>query len=272
VSASTTPRFSGVLLDLDGVLTTSWRPLEGAHDAIAWLRDRGMPFKILTNTTSMTRRELFERLQDANLDLRLEDVITAANATAAYVRSHHPGARCFLVTKTDLSEDFEDIEISQSDAGVVVIGGAEEGFTYERLNRAFQMLIDGATLLAMHRGLYWKTDKGLMLDAGAFIRGLEEAAGVQATLVGKPARAFFDSGVEALGVPRDEVVMVGDSLNGDVNGAQQAGIRGVLVRTGAFRVEQLAGAARQPDAIIDSVADLPQLLGAPSSSGNTQLR
>jgi HAD superfamily hydrolase (TIGR01458 family) len=272
MSASPLEGVEGVLLDLDGVLTTSWHALEGAPEAIGWLRELEMPFKILTNTTSMTRRDLFRRLQEAKLDIRIEDLLTAATATAAYVRAHHHGARCFLITKCDLSEDFEGIEMDSEKADVVVIGGAEDGFTYENVNRAFQMLMNGATLLAMHRGLYWKTDEGLMLDAGAFIRGLEEAAEIEATLVGKPARSFFDSAIDALGVPRDKVVMVGDSLRGDVNGAQRAGIRGVLVRTGAFRPEQLRGAEKEPDAIIDSVADLPHLLGRVSSSSTSSLR
>jgi HAD superfamily hydrolase (TIGR01458 family) len=253
---------SGVLLDLDGVLTTSWRPLEGAHAALTWLRERQMPFKILTNTTSMTRRDLLTRLNAANLDLDPDDLMTAATATATYIRAHYPGARCYLIAKCDLSEDFEGIEIGSSDADVVVIGGAEERFSYDALNRAFQMLMEGASLLAMHRGLYWKTDEGFMLDAGAFIRGLEEAAGVEATLVGKPAKAFFDAGLGALGVRRAEVVMVGDSLTGDVHGSQAAGMRGVLVRSGAFRPEVVEATEQKPDAVIDSVAELPRLLGA----------
>ncbi|MEA2505807.1 MAG: hypothetical protein QOH48_425 [Actinomycetota bacterium] len=252
---------SGVLLDLDGVLVTSWHPLDGAHDAIASLRRHQLPFKIVTNTTSMTRRDLLLRLEEAGFDVGSEDLMTAATATAAYIRAHHAGARCFLITKRDLSEDFDGIEIDRDGPDVVVIGGAEEGFNYENLNRAFQMLMNGASLLAMHRGFYWTTDQGLMLDAGAFVRGLEEAAGVEATLVGKPARSFFDAAVDVLGVARDEVAMIGDSIHSDVTGAQEAGIRGVLVRTGSFRPEQLEDVRPGPDAVIDSVADLPQLLG-----------
>jgi HAD superfamily hydrolase (TIGR01458 family) len=261
VTASLTD-VKGVLLDLDGVLTTSGRPLPGAHDAIAALRKARMPFKVLTNTTSMTRRDLLSQVLDAGLELNGDELLTAATATADYLRKNHQGASCFLITKRDLSEDFEGIEIVDTAADVVVVGGAEEGFTYAKLNTAFQMLINGATLLAMHRGFYWQTDQGLMLDAGAFIRGLEEAAGVEATLAGKPARSFFDSGVDALGVPADEVVMVGDNVRSDVNGAQGAGLRGVLVRTGAFRPEQLERAERRPDAVIDSIADLSALIGA----------
>jgi HAD superfamily hydrolase (TIGR01458 family) len=251
----------GILLDLDGVLTTSGRPLDGALDAIAWLRTTGMPFKILTNTTTKTRQDLCSQLKESGFDLQAEELLTAATAAADYLRRHHPGARCFLITKSDLTADFEDVDVTDADADVVVIGGAEDAFTYANLNHAFQMLMNGAVLLAMHRGLYWQTDRGLMLDAGAYVRGLEDAAGVEATLVGKPARSFFDSAVAALGVPAEGIVMVGDNVISDVNGAQRAGLRGVLVRTGSFRPDQLQRAEREPDAVIDSIGDLPALLG-----------
>ncbi|HEX3327095.1 MAG TPA: TIGR01458 family HAD-type hydrolase [Actinomycetota bacterium] len=251
----------GILLDLDGVLTTSGRPLDGALDAIAWLRTTGMPFKILTNTTTKTRQDLCSQLKESGFDLQVDELLTAATAAADYLRRHHPEARCFLITKSDLSADFEDVEVTGGDADVVVIGGAEDAFTYANLNHAFQMLMNGAVLLAMHRGLYWQTDRGLMLDAGAYVRGLEEAAGVESTLVGKPARSFFDSAVAALGVPAEGIVMVGDNVTSDVNGAQRAGLRGVLVRTGSFRPDQLQRAEREPDAVIDSIGDLPALLG-----------
>ncbi|MDP9235120.1 MAG: TIGR01458 family HAD-type hydrolase [Actinomycetota bacterium] len=251
----------GILLDLDGVLTTSGQPLDGALDAIAWLRTTGMPFKILTNTTTKTRQDLCSQLKESGFDLQADELLTAATAAADYLRRHHPGARCFLITKSDLSADFEDVEVTDADADVVVIGGAEDAFTYANLNHAFQMLMNGAVLLAMHRGLYWQTDRGLMLDAGAYVRGLEEAAGVEATLVGKPARSFFDSAVAALGVPAEGIVMVGDNVTSDVNGAQLAGLLGVLVRTGSFRPDQLERAEREPDAVIDSIGDFPALLG-----------
>ncbi len=253
-------RIDGVLLDVDGVLTVSWRPLEGAVEAVAELRSRSIPFLLLTNTTALTRAELVARLADAGFELSPDDVMTAPSATGAYLRSHHPGARCYLITKKDISEDLAGVHLVDEDADVVVIGGAEDQFTYDNLNKAFGMLMAGASLVAMHRNLYWKTAEGLMLDAGAFVRALEEAAGVTATVIGKPARSFFDEAVGALGVVPDRVLMVGDDLRNDVLAAQAAGLRGVLVRTGKFREEELDSASGTPDAVIDSMADLPGLL------------
>ncbi len=112
----------------------------------------------------------------------------------------------------------------------------------------------------MHRNLDWKTAGGLQLDMGAFILGLEQAAGVSAAVVGKPSAAFFGAVLARLGVLPADALMIGDDLDADVLGAQASGISGVLVRTGKFREEALARSVGRPDHIIDSVADLPALL------------
>jgi ribonucleotide monophosphatase NagD (HAD superfamily) len=111
----------------------------------------------------------------------------------------------------------------------------------------------------MHRNTTWKTDQGLQLDTGAYLVGLEHSAEVSVTVVGKPAAAMFEAALAAVGVAADHAVMVGDDLDSDVHGAQGAGLRGVLVRTGKWRADPRPG-QQQPDEILDSVADLPRLL------------
>jgi len=112
----------------------------------------------------------------------------------------------------------------------------------------------------MNRNLYWQTDEGLQLDTGAFLPGLEQAAGVSAEVTGKPAAAFFTTALEALGAVPSQAVMVGDDIDGDVLAAQRLGITGVLVRTGKYRSETHRAAPVAPDHVIDSVASLPALL------------
>jgi HAD superfamily hydrolase (TIGR01458 family) len=112
-------------------------------------------------------------------------------------------------------------------------------------------------LVALGMTRYWRAEDGLRLDAGAFVRALEYAAGRTAVVVGKPDRTFYGAAVEALHLPADQVVMVGDDIHTDVEGAQLAGLTGVLVRTGKFRASDLRGGVR-PDAVLDSVADLPR--------------
>jgi HAD superfamily hydrolase (TIGR01458 family) len=266
-------RIDALLVDIDGVLTTSWRPIPGAPEALAELRASGPPLVLVTNTTSRTRDEIAALLVEAGFDVARDDVLTTAAATAAHLRAHHPGARVELLNSGDLRSDFGDVLVvdgndAHDDAAsshrsaerVVVLGGAGPEFSYDAVNRAFSLVAAGAPLLAMNPNLVWQTSSGLQLDAGAYLIGIERAAGVHATVTGKPAPAFFSAALDHLGARADGAVMVGDDLRTDVLGAQACGIRGVLVRTGKFRPEQLAGSDDQPEVILDSFADLPAWL------------
>ncbi len=141
-----------------------------------------------------------------------------------------------------------------------MIGGACDDFTYAALNHVFGLLNDGATLIGMHRNMYWRTAEGLQLDGGAYVAALEEATGTKATICGKPAPAYFEAAVETLGVRTERAAMVGDDVVNDVLGAQAIGMTGVLVRTGKFRPADLERDDGTPDHVIDSIADLPTLL------------
>jgi len=103
---------------------------------------------------------------------------------------------------------------------------------------------------------YWRAAEGLRLDVGPFVAALESASGRKAVVLGKPARSFFEIALATLECPAAEAVMIGDDIAIDVGGAQQAGMQALLVRTGKFHQNDLAGVI-QPDAILNSIADLP---------------
>ena len=252
----------GVLLDIDGVLAVSWEPLPGAIETVGWLRSNRVPFRLITNTTTKTRADLATTLRTAGFDVRDDELITAVAATAQYLRAHHPNARCFVLSDGDATADLEGVELAEvDDAEVIVLGGASEDFTYPMMNRIFGRLMDGASLIGMHRNLYWRTSDGLELDAGVYIAGLEEAARREAVICGWPSAPYFDAALEMLGVPRERTIMVGDDIVNDVRGAQLLGIRGVLVRTGKFLPEDLAKVPEPPDQVIETIAGLSDLLG-----------
>jgi HAD superfamily hydrolase (TIGR01458 family) len=257
------PRIDGVLLDIDGVLAVSWEPIPGARETLAWLRVRGVPFRLITNTTTHTRADLAATLTGAGFEVDAAEIVTAVVATAAHLRERHADAAVFVLSDGDASADLEGIRLVErpEEADVVVLGGACEDFTYATMNAIFRRLMDGAELVAMHRNLYWRTAEGWQLDGGAYVAGLEEATGRRATVCGKPSQAFFEQARSLLGVPADRAAMVGDDVVNDVLGAQAAGLRGVLVRTGKFRPEDLEAAGGQPDHVLGSIADLPGLLG-----------
>jgi len=249
----------GVLLDIEGVLTVSWEPLPGAAEGLAGLRSDEVPFRLLTNTTELTRAQVRERLASAGLAVAAEEIVTAPLLTAAHLRDEHPGARCHLLAAPGIVEDLEGVDLDGEEASVVVVGGSTEPFTVEQMRLALRLVLGGAALVAMHRSAAWMTAQGMTLDAGVMlVAGLEEATGRKAVVCGKPARECFERSAALIGVTPARTAMVGDDIANDILAGQAAGLTGVLVRTGRYRPEDLERGI--PDHAIDSVADLPALL------------
>jgi HAD superfamily hydrolase (TIGR01458 family) len=261
-----------VLADIDGVLTVSWRPVPGAAAALRELRESGYKIALLTNTSSRTRDWIAATLREQGFPVADADIFTVAGLTAAYLTRHYPGARCLVLNDGDLRTELPGVTLvgeEDPEPDVVVLGGAGPQFDYPTLNRVFGHLRRGASLVAMNANLYWQTSEGLMLDTGAFLPGLERAAAVTAVITGKPAQAFFDTALDAVGVAPAQAVMVGDDIDNDVLAAQRLGLTGVLVRTGKYQASTAPASAVAPDFVLDSVADLPALLAGMPSAGGT---
>ena len=252
--------FDGLLLDIDGVLAVSWEPLPGAVEALSSLRDDAVPFRLITNTTTKTRADLASTLRQAGFDVADEEIVTAVVATAEHLRTAHPGAKVYVLSDGDATADLTGIDlVDVDDAEVIVIGGANDEFTYSTMNGIFRRVMDGAALVGMHRNLFWKTAEGWELDGGAYLAGLEEAADVRAVICGKPEKTYFDAGLAMLGLTADRAAMVGDDVVNDIVGAQSAGLTGVLVRTGKYRPGD-EERDDPPDHVLESFADVPDFL------------
>jgi len=256
------PQVRGLLLDMDGVLTVSAEPLPGAVEAVDRLHRAGVPVRVITNTTAYPQASLGAGLRRLGFAVDDEAVLTAAVAAVAYLQEKHPGARVFVLGDAR-HEDLRALDLVGLDQhpDVVLVSGADESFTYTELNRVYRALLGGAALIAMRRNLSVMTNDGERLDAGAFLLGLEHAAGREAVVTGKPSPEFFGAGLRSLGLPAAAVAMVGDDVDNDVLAAQAIGIRGVLVRTGKFREERLRRATAAPDRVVDSIVNVPALFG-----------
>jgi HAD superfamily hydrolase (TIGR01458 family) len=233
---------AAILLDVDGVLHVSGTPIEGAAAAVA--------------------RSLAEELRSLGVEVEDEELQTTAAAAARTLR----GRRVLALTMAALVEDLDGVELVGEHADAVLVGGADETpetnrvFSYMNLARAFAELDAGAELYCLHRNRWWQTSRGPLLDAGAFVAGLEYAAEVVATVLGKPSPSYFGAALEALDADPDQAWIVGDDLESDIAGGQQAGLRTVLVRTGKFRADALTTARVAPDVVLDSLAALPDWL------------
>jgi phospholysine phosphohistidine inorganic pyrophosphate phosphatase len=248
-----------LLVDLEGTVYQGRALIPGAAEALAEANARGIPHLFVTNTTSRPRSAVVEELSDMGLAVEPERVLTAPRAARALLEARGI-SRADLVVAPRLLEDFGGIEQDEAAPQAVVLGDMGDAFTYARLNRAFRHLLAGAELVALARNRYWRAEDGFMLDLGAFAAALEYASGREALVAGKPSPEFFRAALATLGVAPGEAAMIGDDLESDVGGAQAAGLRGVLVRTGKHRADETARSPVRPDAVLGSLAELPSLL------------
>jgi HAD superfamily hydrolase (TIGR01458 family) len=257
MSAAQTGPF-GILLDIDGVLYVGDEPIEGAREALEQLRELGAGMRLVTNTTSRSRRQVCEHLQELGFAVAVEEVLTPAAMAVAYCDERGYGS-VELIVSDGLREDLAELDEPARGEGVdaVILGDVGASFDAELLNRAFRLLMDGAELVALQHNRYWRRADGLALDVGAYAAALEYATRREAVVVGKPAEAFFQSAIVDMGL--DSAVMVGDDVEADVGGAMAAGLPGILVRTGKYRQDALPPEVT-PTAIADSIADVPALL------------
>ena len=251
---------TALLIDLDGVLYETDEPLPGAAATIEWLREQGVPHVFLTNTTSRPRAAIVEKLAGMQIDVVEADILTPPVAAAEWLLKNGSGPVALFVAPATI-EEFAALELAapgDTAVAAVVVGDYGERWNFAELNRAFRLLMNEPrpALVALGMTRYWQAEDGLRLDTGPFVTALSHASGVEPVVLGKPAQPFFETALPRLGVSAEEALMIGDDIQGDIGGAQAAGIKGALVRTGKFRDGDLEGDIR-PDLILDSFADVP---------------
>ena len=250
-----------ILFDMDGVLYNSEEPIPGAVETLAWLRERQVPHLFVTNTTSRGRDALTDKLARFGIPASPEEIMTPCEAAADWLRSQEGGSVA-LFLRPAARAAFDGLECladdAESGARYVVIGDLGSAWDFRTLNRAFRLLHANpdATLIALGMTRYWRAPDGISMDVAPFVAALENASGRRALVFGEPAPAFFHAAAARLGVPSGEILMVGDDIESDIAGAQSAGMQAALVKTGKFRTRDLHGPIK-PDAVLDSVAELP---------------
>lgn len=257
------PAAQAVLIDIDGVLHVGDAAIAGAPQALKDLRECSSGVRLVTNTTSRSRRQIVAQLQGLGFDLATREVLTPAALAVRHCRERGHRSVALLVSES-LREDLQDLHEAREgeEVDAVVLGDLGDGFDAQVLNTAFRQLMGGAELVALQHNRYWQRSDGLALDVGAYSAALEYGAATQALVVGKPAPAFFDAALADLDASPERAVMVGDDVEADVGGALACGLEAILVRTGKYRQELVRASGVQPTEVVDSIADVPAILRA----------
>ena len=247
-------QIKAVLCDIGGVLYVGDKPIAGAIEAVNAIKQK-YPIRFLTNTTQKTSSQVVQKLQKMGFDIDAQELITALDITKRFLENEKSSAE-FLLTE-DAKKFFSDLQ--HYPKKYVVVGDAQENFSYQNLNRAFRLLMEDAKLVAIAKNRYFKdADDALSMDAGCFVAALEYGSAKRSQLIGKPSRSFYHLACKDLGVKPDACVMIGDDIEGDIRGAQEAGLQAVLVKTGKFTQTDLE-LGIHPNSMIDSIADFLNL-------------
>lgn len=251
------------LLDLDGVFYQGEQPVAHAADVTHWLQKKSIPHLYVTNTTSRSRQDLVEKLQRFGIYTDTDHLLTPPVAARHWLQQQEISKGVALYTPDKIKPEFSGIDLWQHSSDLpqaIVIGDLAQQWSYQVLNEIFRMLMQTPPppLIALGMTRYWQAEDGLRLDVAPFVKALEHASGAEAIVLGKPAAPFFQIALDKLGFSANEVVMVGDDIRGDIEGAQQAGLKAWLVKTGKYRETDLMSGT-VPDEVIPSVYDVMSL-------------
>ncbi len=250
-----TEDIKGFLFDLDGTLYVSDKAINGAVETISKIKSKNIPCRFITNTTTRTQKQVHKKIISFGFDISENEIFTPLTATHKYLESLGSPS-CNFVLNDNIIAEFKQFETNQTNPDYIIIGDIGNNWSYDLLNILFNQIMNGARIIALHKGRYWQERTGLQLDIGAFVAGLEYASSTEAIIIGKPSLTFYQAVLKEMDIKKTETAMVGDDILNDIKGAQEAGMTGILVKTGKYREEWIAKSGVLPDLVIDSVADL----------------
>ncbi|PKH03817.1 TIGR01458 family HAD-type hydrolase [Psychromonas sp. MB-3u-54] len=241
-----------LFIDLSGVLYEGDKVIPGAVAAIEKARASQLQLRFVTNTSRKTRAQLLNDLQRLGFEVQEKELFTAPVAVHAWLQEKKLRPYCLI--HRNIKSEFADL--LQTMPNAVVIGDAEQNFCYDKLNRAFQLCQQGAVLVGIGYNRYFKLEGQLLLDAGPFIKAIEFAASAPAIIIGKPSKDFFLQALGSTDLSVDQVLMIGDDIYGDIEGAINAGLLAGLVRTGKYQTgdeHKISAAHLTFNSIVDAV-------------------
>ncbi len=256
-------KYSGLILDMDGVLYRGDNPLDGAHELFPALRAAGLSFILLTNNATLTQADFAAKLARMGITVDPDFILTSAGATAAYLQTNYPeGGTAYVLGESGLVSAIEGLpnfRLEEANPDFVVVG-LFFGFDYEALKRASMAIRRGAHFVATNVDLTLPVESGVLWPgAGSLVAAIQAASGTTPTVIGKPSVHGGEMALEKLGLPANRVLCVGDRLDTDILMGRQAGIPTALLLTGVSNEADVRATGINPDYIFN---DLPALMSA----------
>ncbi|GAB4085219.1 HAD-IIA family hydrolase [Myceligenerans cantabricum] len=249
------------LTDMDGVLVHEGTALPGAADFLKRLRDKDVPFLILTNNSIFTARDLRARLAASGLDVPEASIWTSALATAQFLHDQIPGGSAYAIGEAGLTTALYQVgyTLTESSPDYVVLGETRT-YSFEAITKAIRLILGGARFIATNPDVTGPSQEGPLPATGSVAAMITAATGREPYFVGKPNPILFRSALNRIGAHSEETAMIGDRMDTDVVGGVEAGLQTFLVLTGSTQADDVPRYPFRPGHVVDSVADLVELV------------
>ena len=251
------PKSSNYLIDMDGVLIYGKKMVPGANEFIQRLKDKGKKFLVTTNNPSFTPGDLAHRLQSTGLNIEDTQIFTSAMAAANFVSTQKPDGKAFVIGESGLTEALHKADYILTDINPdYVILGETENYSFPRITKAIELIMNGAIFLATNPDPTGPSEKGVVPACGAMAAFIENATGKSPFFTGKPNPLMMRSALNYLGVHSENTTMIGDRMDTDVIAGIESGMSTILVLSGISKPEDISQYPYRPQYIVNSVADL----------------
>ncbi len=244
-------------MDMDGVLVHEEQAIAGAERWLARLRERELPFLVLTNNSIYTPRDLAARLRASGLDVPEAAIWTSALATARFLDDQRPGGSAFVIGEAGLTTALHDVgyTLTERDPDYVVLGETRT-YSFETIARAIRLIVAGARFIATNPDATGPTPDGPLPATGSVAALISHATGVAPYFVGKPNPLMMRSALNAIDAHSETAAMIGDRMDTDIKSGLEAGMHTVLVLTGSTAASETERYPYRPARIVESIADL----------------
>jgi len=252
----------GILIDIDGTLYFKGEAIKGAVDTVSHLKQIGKKILFFTNTDSKSPHRIYDILKHYGFQIQEDEIFSPIIALKEFLVKH-PCKKLFLVTTQEVAREFQEYDIigENETPDFVIIGDFQDDWDVNRLNRAFQHVLKGATLLGTQGNIFYLDREGNpVIDTGSFVQMIAYATKTKAQIFGKPSKEYFEQAIELLNVPHEKVVVIGDDYESDIQGAFNVGLRAILVKTGKGKYFDINDGKKLPDMIIPSFSSLKEFL------------
>lgn len=198
-----------------------------------------------------------QKLERLGLEVDEKHFYTSALSTAAFLKQQCPGGSAYVIGEPGLVGAMYEAGFTMNEVNPdYVVMGETHAYSFEKIERAVQLVRAGAKLIGTNPDLTGPVEGGIVPACKALMSPIELATGRQAHYLGKPNPLMMRHGLSLLGVSPEECAIIGDRMDTDIVAGVECGIDTVLVLSGVTTGHEMRKFPYRPRYVLSGVGDI----------------